>query len=241
MRLGHRVQALQHDGSRWQVDGEAFHAVVLACSAAEAARLAQDHAPEWAAQTRALRYEPIVTVWVQADGVQLPSPMMALVSSPQAPAQFVFDHGPLCGTPGRLAFVISGAQAWVDQGLQATADAVLQQAQTCFSAAWQTAARAMSLEDGRVTASRCAPRVLHVGAEKRATFRCTPALQRPATQVPCSALPGQGTGALLLAAGDYVAGPYPATLEGAVRSGEAAIAAITAITGIQTKATAGTR
>ena len=45
--------------------------------------------------------------------------------------------------------------------------------------------------------------------EKRATFACTPGLARPPMQV------GPG----LLACGDYVAGPYPATLEGAVRSG----------------------
>ncbi len=48
--------------------------------------------------------------------------------------------------------------------------------------------------------------------EKRATFACTPALVRPPMQI----APG------LLACGDYVAGPYPATLEGAVRSGWAA-------------------
>jgi hypothetical protein len=45
--------------------------------------------------------------------------------------------------------------------------------------------------------------------EKRATFACTPGLLRPAANI----APG------LLACGDYVAGPYPATLEGAVRSG----------------------
>jgi monoamine oxidase len=45
--------------------------------------------------------------------------------------------------------------------------------------------------------------------EKRATFRCTPGLTRPSMHV----APG------LTAAGDHVAGPYPATLEGAVRSG----------------------
>jgi predicted NAD/FAD-dependent oxidoreductase len=48
--------------------------------------------------------------------------------------------------------------------------------------------------------------------EKRATFACTPGLKRP----PSLIAPG------LLACGDYVAGPYPATLEGAVRSGVAA-------------------
>ena len=45
--------------------------------------------------------------------------------------------------------------------------------------------------------------------EKRATFACTPGLQRPGHRI----APG------LLACGDYTEGPYPATLEGAVRSG----------------------
>ena len=52
-------------------------------------------------------------------------------------------------------------------------------------------------------------RPLQTIVEKRATFACTPALLRPAQNI----LPG------LLACGDYVAGPYPSTLEGAVRSG----------------------
>ena len=52
--------------------------------------------------------------------------------------------------------------------------------------------------------------------EKRATFACTPALLRPAQRI----APG------LLACGDYVDGPYPATIEGAVRSALAACAAL---------------
>ena len=52
--------------------------------------------------------------------------------------------------------------------------------------------------------------------EKRATFRCTPRLDRP----PMRIAPG------LVAAGDYIDGPYPATLEGAVRSGVAAAQAL---------------
>ena len=49
--------------------------------------------------------------------------------------------------------------------------------------------------------------------EKRATFACTPGLRRPGMQI----APG------LVAGADYVAGPYPSTLEGAVRAGVAAI------------------
>ena len=52
--------------------------------------------------------------------------------------------------------------------------------------------------------------------EKRATFACTPGLLRPARHV----APG------LLACGDYIDGPYPATIEGAVRSALAASAAL---------------
>ena len=50
---------------------------------------------------------------------------------------------------------------------------------------------------------------LQTVVEKRATFACTPALQRPAVAL----LPS------LCAAGDYTEGPYPATLEGAIMSG----------------------
>ena len=53
--------------------------------------------------------------------------------------------------------------------------------------------------------------------EKRATFACAPGLLRPTQHI----APG------LLVCGDYVAGPYPATLEGAVRSGVAAVTALT--------------
>ena len=54
--------------------------------------------------------------------------------------------------------------------------------------------------------------------EKRATFSCTPGLSRPASR---TAVDG------LWLAGDYVASDYPATIEGAVRSGIAVAQAIT--------------
>ena len=207
LRMGTRVQTLKAVGEKpgacgWAVDGESFDAVVLACSAAEAARLARPVAADWAARAQALPYEPIVTVYLRCPGARLAAPMMALLEGPQAPAQFAFDHGALGATPGLFAFVISGARPWVDAGLDATASAVLRQARQDFPAGtWPTP-----------------PTVLRAVAEKRATFRCVPGLQRP----PAAIGPG------LAAAGDYVEGPYPATLEGAVRSGIAALAALTA-------------
>jgi squalene-associated FAD-dependent desaturase len=197
-----RVQAVLPDGPGWTVDGRQFDSVVLACTAAEAARLAESTAPAWARQARALGYEPIMTVYLQCPAARLPSPMMALVESDKAPAQFAFDHGALGGHKGVFAFVVSGARRWSEAGLVATGAAVLQQARAAFpSGTWPSA-----------------PSLLRVMAEKRATFRCTPGLDRPATLV----APG------LVAAGDYVAGPYPATLEGAVRSGEFAVATLAA-------------
>ena len=126
---------------------------------------------------------------------------MALQEGPQAPAQFAFDLGQIghaeANSAGLFAFVISGAAAWVALGLNDTSKAVLAQAQR------------------ELTWAR-PPEILRVLAEKRATFACTPRLQRPPSPIAPN----------LWAAGDYVAGPYPATLEGAVRAGQAAAAAL---------------
>lgn len=197
LRLSQRVQSLTRnaDGG-WQVDDQAFDRVILACSAAEAARLTAPLMPAWSAQAAALHYQPIITVYLQHPGPAWPAPMLALQEGPQAPAQFAFDLGQLSAeAAGRSAWVISGAAPWVEQGLDATAEAVRKQAQQ---------------ELGCTEA----PTLIRVLAEKRATFACTPGLRRP----PAAVAPG------LWAAGDYVEGPYPATLEGAVMAGEFAAA-----------------
>nr|WP_276595322.1 hydroxysqualene dehydroxylase HpnE [Roseateles albus] len=190
IRLNTRVQAIASSTAGWSVDGEDFEQVILACTSAQAASLCAEIAPAWSSQAGALRYQPIVTVYLHSPGSQLPAAMVALQESTEAPAQFAFDLGQLGHAPGLFAFVISGAASWVEQGLTATGEAALRQALAEFN--W-----------------RSPPQVHRVLAEKRATFACTPGLQRP----PASIKPG------LWAAGDYVDGPYPATLEGAVRSG----------------------
>jgi squalene-associated FAD-dependent desaturase len=201
LRLGERVQRLQRFGSQWRVDDDMpFDAVVLACTAREAARLAADAATAWAAQAAAFDYEPIVTVTLRCPGARWPMPMLALRAGPHAPAQFAFDFGWLGGRAGVFGFVVSGARTWVERGLDACADATLRQAHEAFPpGTWPAPIE-----------------VVATLAEKRATFACTPGLRRPPAQVAAGCL----------AAGDYVDGPYPATLEGAVRAGLAAAQAL---------------
>ncbi|MBL0419805.1 FAD-dependent oxidoreductase [Ramlibacter sp. AW1] len=184
VRTGHRVRNLARPGSGWRVDEEAFDAVVLAGGSDDAARLVEGWNPQahWLRQARQLRHRPIATVYAQGRH-RLARPMVALRSAPGAPAQFVFDRAQLGGPDGLLAFVVSDSQG-TRQEIEA---AVIAQA------------RALGWD---------ALRPLGTVVEKRATFACTPGLQRPPPQV------AQG----LWACGDYVRGPYPATLEGAVRS-----------------------
>ena len=192
VHLGVRVRDLARSGEGWQLDGEAFDAVVLACPAWEAARLAEaGGADGWVRDARALGHEAIATVYATG-GPRLALPMLALRAGPAAPAQFVFDRSQLGGPTGLLAFVVSASA-----GDAATLERqVLQQARAL---GW-------------------AIDPLRTVVEKRATFACVPGLRRPGMQV----APG------LLACGDYVEGPYPATLEGAVRSALAAVSLLPA-------------
>ena len=195
-----RVDRLERDADgAWLVDHAYFDQVVLATTAVEAARLTRDIAPEWSQLAAALRFEPIVTVYLHGEGARLTEPMLALPSDEQeAPAQFVFDRGRLGGHDGVLACVVSGAAPWVERGMSATVQATQQQITRLAHSALPALNELRSF------------------TERRATFRCTPGLRRPSRLI----APG------LQAAADYVAGPYPATLEGAVRSAVEAVAAL---------------
>ena len=182
---GRRVQRIVPASPGWDVDGETFEAVVLACPPWEASRLVHGAgiaADPWLARCDALQHEAITTVYATS-AHRLPRPMLALRASEAAPAQFVFDRSQLGGPTGLLAFVVS-ASGDDREGLQA-----------------RVMAQASALGWGPL-------QLVQTVVEKRATFACTPGLLRPSVQV--------ATG--LLACGDYVDGPYPATLEGAVRS-----------------------
>ena len=188
IRLGVRVQGLTTAGSGWAIDGELFDRILFACPPIEAARLVQGSgiaADSWLGHARGLQHEALTTVYAHAPQARLSQPMLALRATSTEPAQFVFDRSWLGGPTGLLAFVISASNG-DSAGLtrQVLAQAVSQ----------------LGLTDLQP---------VQTIVEKRATFSCTPGLQRPAMHIAAG----------LLACGDYVAGPYPATLEGAVRSG----------------------
>lgn len=141
------------------------------------------------AQVNGFEWEPIVGVYL-AYPEDVRLPF-AMVGVANGTAQWLFDRGQIYGQPGLISAVISahGRHEAMDH------DALV---------------AAIHAEVTRILPGIEAPRWSRVITEKRATFACTPGVARPPTLTP---LPG------LLLAGDYVAGDYPATIEGAVRSG----------------------
>ena len=198
-RLGVRIQALTRSATGWQLSAsgsadldnseENFDAVLLACPPPEAARLATGTMADWAAQAAGLQHEPIATVYARV----VPGESAAN----KLPQPMLALH---CSADAPAQFVFDRGQLGGPAGLLAfvvsasVGDKALLSAQVLAQGQAQLG---LQLE------------LVQTIVEKRATFACTPGLLRPPAQI----APG------LLACGDYVAGPYPATLEGAVRSG----------------------
>jgi hydroxysqualene dehydroxylase len=143
------------------------------------------------AQIGNLEYQPIYTVYLQYPArVALPHPMVGLH---RCFSQWLFDKGRIARQHGLLAAVISAEGIHQNLNHEELAHRVITELRENFGIAEQ-------------------PAWFQVIAEKRATFCCSPGLQRPSQ---LTALPN------LMLAGDYTAGDYPATLEGAVLSGVA--------------------
>ncbi len=128
--------------------------------------------------------------------MRLAAPLFALKEHTESAhwGQFVFDRGQLDPTQsGLLAVVISASTQLIGLELSALAQAIAQQLAEAFQ-----------------RTELATPEWSWVVTEKRATFACTPDLRRPANETALKHL---------WLAGDYTAGDYPATIEGAVRSG----------------------
>ncbi len=169
-----------------------FSHVICAAPPSVAAKLLRP-IPEMGGKTvlqiETLEVQPIYTVYLQYPAqVRLPHPMIGLH---QRFSQWLFDKGQIAAQHGLLAAVISAEGIHQELSQDALAEKVIAELHEEFG----IAAR---------------PDWFKVIAEKRATFCCSPNLDRPTQR---TAIPN------LLLAGDYTDGDYPATLEGSVLSG----------------------
>ena len=203
VQLGTRIDALRAQGAQWQVAGQCFDAVILASGARDAVRLLDASADSAEAEHRRQMQR-----WCSvAQGLHFEA--IATVYAWSADASLAAPMLSLrSDTMSPAQFVFDRGQLGGPAGLLA----FVVSASNTDRATLQTHV----LAQAQAQLGLCLQPVQTI-VEKRATFACAPALLRPAQHI----APG------LLACGDYVAGPYPATLEGAVRSGVAALAALT--------------
>lgn len=172
--------------------------VLLACAAWDAAKLTAHLSPHWAQQASALEHEAIATVYLQVD--RKPADLKAITALPHA------THAPDT-TPAQFLF---DRQALLGQPglLAAVISAHHSDTHTLETRVCQQIQNALKAQKVQV---------IQTIVEKRATMRLTPQLNRPSAHIANN----------WWACGDYVAGPYPSTLEGAVRSGHNVVAQLT--------------
>lgn len=203
LRLGTRVDDLRPHAAGWQVQGETFEGVILATSASNVApALTQTGrvAPESVAKS--------IEQWLSVTA-QLAFESIATVYAWAPKAKLAHPMLAL-----RSDASAQPAQFVFDRG-QLGGPAGLLAFVVSASEGERATVQAQVLAQAQAQLGLTLQAVTTV-IEKRATWACTPGLVRPSMHV----APG------LLACGDYLQGPYPATLEGAVRSGQAAAHAL---------------
>ena len=169
-----------------------FSHVICAVSPTVAAKLLRpfEMFADTVAQIDRLEHQPIYTVYLQY-ATHVTLPH-PMIGLHRRFSQWLFDKGQISGQRGLLAAVISAEGIHQALAQEELAQKVIAELREEFGIA-------------------ATPEWFRVIAEKRATFCCAPDLQRPSQR---TALPN------LFLAGDYTAGDYPATLEGAVLSGQ---------------------
>lgn len=202
IKIKQRITAISKSDDGYRLIGaegqDMFSHVVLATAAHNAGQLMAGFA-ELQAELAVLAkfsYQPIYTVYLQYPTGTRLAHPM--IGLANGLGQWVFDRGQLCQQNGLLAVVISGAGRHQK---------------------WthEQLSQAVELELKHSFPNLGEPLWHKVIAEKRATYACTPDLARPPQK---TALPN------LYLAGDYTYANYPATIEGAVRSGLACAALI---------------
>ncbi len=208
LRLATRVQRLACVGPLWQVDGEHYDAVVLATPAVEATRIVTEALPGAGPANAAS-----MARWASLTGALRHTAITTVyawgrnISLPHPMLTLRSNTGAAGTAPAQ--FVFDRGQLGGPAGLLAFVISA--------SSGERDALQAGVLAQASMQLG-CELQAIQTVVEKRAAFACTPGLQRPAMWI----APG------LLASADYVEGPYPSTLEGAVRSGAGAVRLLSA-------------
>ena len=198
LHLGQRIDAVSPQGTQWCVADTGFDAVILATSAGESVRLLERSAPG----------APVSVTTSIAEWIQVCRDLcFEAISTVYAWGADAALARPMLALRGRVTesepapaqFIFDRGQLGGPRGLLAfVVSASAQEREVLQAQVLQQAQTQLGLK----------LQAVQTITERRATFACTPGLLRPAQRI------ANG----LLACGDYVAGPYPATLEGAVRS-----------------------
>lgn len=210
VELGAGIDKLGRSGLHWQINGSSFDHVILATSASAATRLLSRSTSDMPVTSATA-----VQTWLAlCSGLSFDA--IATVYAWSAKARL--SHPMLALRSGTQPTQTGPAQFVFDRGQLGGPTGLL---------AFVVSANTLERPALQTQVLMQAQRQLGLGlqlvqtlVDKRATFACIPGLQRPSLSI-CDGL---------LACGDYVAGPYPATLEGAVRSAVHAVTALAADT-----------
>jgi len=195
IKLNQRVRRVEAEANGFNIETrngkEFFSHVIIATSPARLEKLLTTlpKLNQTIEQTQTYQYQPIYTVYLQYPAGTTLPSVISGLSG--SIGQWVFDRGQLCDQPNLISVVVSAE----GKHQQLTQDEL---------------ALRVAKELNRAFPALSRPLWHKVIAEKRATFSCGPNLERPTNK---TSQPN------LFLAGDYTYPDYPATIEGAIRSG----------------------
>lgn len=216
--------------------GTAPHALIIACDPTNAARLVGELHPSWSQKTSALKYTQIATTYVRCHSPQFKGLGRAVIrlksdvdplnrnTSEFGDKEYCEEH-PLSNAVvlAPAQFVFDRSRLTVDPSLENPISAPTSDCATSGTGMLSFVSSYATLDNDSITKGVLRQAKEELGltnleavgtiTERRATFCCSPTVLRPSSQITRR----------IWACGDYVEGPYPATLEGAVLSGFSAV------------------
>lgn len=195
IKISRHIRSIEIEGDGFSLttrDGKSFFShVVIAAPPARLDKLIESlpKLHNVLKQTQSYGYQPIYTIYLQYPP-EIKLPTV-MTGLTGTLGQWVFDRGQLCEQKGLMAVIISGSGK----------HQLLTQDELALK---------IAKEINQAFPDIPKPLWHKVIAEKRATFSCAPNLARPTNKT---------LQPRLYLAGDYTYADYPATIEGAIRSG----------------------